>query len=159
MNDEQAKQLQRIRERYTAALEIIARRGFAREAPQWAMIGFLLNLVDSQVADYARPVGWQDAMQRADPRRVFITFENRECAEAFIRGLRPAIGSIDAAANMRSACIEKVKELAESWARSVNDQWDDRPDLSFDAAEGLKAAGIVIDALQSVTIQEQEKQP
>ena len=75
----------------------------------------------------------------------------------FVATVALAAGDSDAATSMRSACVEKVKALAESWAKSVNDQWDDRPDLSFDAAERLKAAGEIITALESVSIQEQEK--
>lgn len=83
--------------------------------PKWQMrqdIDFLLSLLDRQAADHARPAGWQDAMQRADPCKVFITFETREHAEAFLRGLQPAESANDAATRMREACVVKVKVWA-----------------------------------------------
>lgn len=58
----------------------------------------------------------------------------------------------NAATAMRGLCVEKVKELADSWAKSAEDQWDERPDLAFDAAERLKAAGDIITALESLTL-------
>lgn len=67
-------------------------------------------------------------------------------------------GLADAATRMRDKCVEKVKLLAESWARSVEDQWDERPDLSFDAAERLKAAGEIVGALESLTLDQVEQE-
>lgn len=63
---------------------------------------------------------------------------------------------IRAATSMRSLCIEKVKSMRNEWLSKVTEEWDERPDLSFDAAERVAAADKIVEALESLTLQEQE---
>lgn len=59
----------------------------------------------------------------------------------------------EAAISMRSACVEKVKAMRSKWLSKVSEEWDDRPDLSFDAAERVAAADKIINALESLSIE------
>lgn len=85
-----------------------------------------LSLLDSDSQAAARPVGWQSAVQRADPRVVTVTFETRECAEAFINGLEPTIGPVVAATAMRDKCVDAIKSLratphGAAYSNAIND--------------------------------------
>lgn len=76
----------------------------------------------------------------------------------FVRSLYEYLGpispasAIDATIRMRSACIEKVKEMKRDWL--IHFKQTNKPEY-FALAEG---ADEIISKLESVTIQEQEKQ-
>lgn len=105
-------------------------------------------LLDSQAAgaNYTRPTGWQAATQRADPRVVTVTFENRECAEAFMEGLEPADGPVTSATTMRSRCVEKVRAIGA------------KIQPGEDCTEFHALIVEIIEELEAVSLEQQEKQ-
>lgn len=111
-----------------------------------------------------RPAGWQAAAQRADPRVVTITFENADCAEAFIKGLQPVYGPITAATAMRDACVEKVRTIHEERLRELR-RLTGAGDVEQEDAEYERAVlfvlSNVITAIQSLTLDQvkRERQP
>ena len=152
MNSEEREGLKQIRERQEHNKSTV--NDYEGHVPKWLQtaysdIDFLLSLIDSQAADYTRPAGWQDAMQRADPRKVFITFDTRENAEAFMRGLQP---TTDAATRMRDLCVQKVKAMAEVWlGESRAESYDPR---SNELYERCVAARSVVKELESLTLEQ-----
>lgn len=65
--------------------------------------------------------------------------------------------AVSAATQMRLLCMETVKDLCGEWLGQVSKEWDERPDLSFDAAERVAAADKIITALESVTFDTEKK--
>lgn len=63
------------------------------------------------------------------------------------------------ATRMREACVEEAKKIVAGWRSDLDESWDERPDLSFEAADKIAGANEIIAALQSLTLDnvEQEK--
>ena len=162
MNTEQQQRIEQIEAWQASRQELVdaAKRGVVSldeshpEIRMHGYIDFLLSIVKEQEADRRNRRDPYSEECRAAINELERRFESEEvelCSIGYARQ-REDYG----ADQMRSLCVEKVKLLAESWAKSVDEQWDDRPDLSFDAAERLKAAGEIIKELESVSIQEQK---
>lgn len=163
MNSEQQERLSKLRARKDEAISAAIDNYEFRPLPTWGDIDFLLSLVDSLEARNNEELkSWQRVAERLEQEKAPDFYERYN--------LKLSQASEHAATSMRSACIEKVKELGRNWEHAAI-QWhkkaeeDLRPEIrriDYEERDAclLKrdAANVIANNLELVTIQEQEKQ-
>lgn len=56
------------------------------------------------------------------------------------------------AEEMKQACIEALVNVVKGWRSDLDESWDERPDLSFEAADKIAGVNEILTALQSVEV-------
>jgi hypothetical protein len=64
-----------------------------------------------------------------------------------------------ARSNAIRECVDESKKVIAGWRSDVDESWDERPDLSFEAADKIAGAKEIIRALESLTKKEGDDGP
>ena len=118
---------------------------------EWNDIDFLLSIVKGQEADTKRDFDWA-LREIADG---WIANNEREGEYGFYRNVQRVLGLIsdDAAASMRSLCVEKVNEFDDwVWCKCS----ECRADARSHAVDCHASLSNLAKELESLTLQEQE---
>lgn len=142
MTEEERERLGRIRERHCP----IANRECP--TPKWQMredIDFLLSLLDSQTAPIPYCLNcWHAVPHNGPAGTVDDACTSVGCDCGYYQPASPN----DVVTAMRSACVEKVKSMRDSWGKESQDEED------FDWR--VDTATVIMTALESLTLDQVE---